>query len=373
MFELGAQRNYYSLSINLSIDFIMDRQLLVSIIINNYNYARFLTEAIDSALNQTYPHIEVIVVDDGSTDNSREIMAGYGDRIVPILQANGKQAAAFNSGFAKSKGDVIIFLDADDYLFPQAVERIVAVWTPSLSKVHYRLEVVNAQRESLNYTFPQGTGLLSTGEVWKHLLDLGGYMRVPTSGNAIARKALLPLFPIADEYKLTADDYLSVLVPFAGDVGAVEEPLGAYRIHDSNQWALATVTGDRFHRFIQHDLVVYNLLLAKAKELNYALPEDFELRSFGRFHVRSISLRLDPDQHPIPQEKILSVVTLGIRSIWKYSDLSWLKKTFHTLWLLWVGFMPIPLIKPAITWFYTPHFRPKSIEWLLAKFRVLAS
>ena len=55
-------------------------------------------------------------MDDGSTDNSRQIIAEYGDRIIPILQPNGKQAAAFNSGFARSKGEIIIFLDSDDFL-----------------------------------------------------------------------------------------------------------------------------------------------------------------------------------------------------------------------------------------------------------------
>ncbi|MFM8008204.1 MAG: glycosyltransferase family 2 protein, partial [Dolichospermum sp.] len=124
-------------------------QLFVSMIINNYNYDRFLTEAINSAINQTYPHTEIIVVDDGSTDNSRNIIARYGQRIIPIFQENGKQAAAFNSGFAKSQGDIIIFLDADDYLFPNAVEKIVAVWKPELSKVHYRLTVVDTIGKSL--------------------------------------------------------------------------------------------------------------------------------------------------------------------------------------------------------------------------------
>ena len=60
----------------------------VSVIINNYNYDCFLSEAIDSALNQTYSNTEIIVVDDGSTDNSRDIIAGYGDQIIPILKAN---------------------------------------------------------------------------------------------------------------------------------------------------------------------------------------------------------------------------------------------------------------------------------------------
>ncbi len=86
----------------------------LSILINNYNYGRFLGEAIDSALAQTYRNIEIIVVDDGSTDNSCEIIAGYGDRIIPILKENGGQASAFNAGFAISTGEWIALLDSDD-------------------------------------------------------------------------------------------------------------------------------------------------------------------------------------------------------------------------------------------------------------------
>lgn len=349
----------------------METQLLVSIIINNYNYDRFLTEAIDSALNQTYPHVEVIVVDDGSTDTSRDIIARYGDRIIPILQPNGKQAAAFNSGFARSKGDIIIFLDSDDYLMPNAVEKIVMVWKPTLSKVHYRLEVVDTYGKPMGYTFPQGTQPLSTGDVWKTLLNVGGYVRVPTSGNALNRNALSSLFPIADEYKLTADDYLSVLVPFYGEVKAIEEPLGAYRIHSNNQWALATVTGDRFHRFIRHDLQVYELLINKAKELSYDLPQDFELRSPGRFQTRLASLRLSPESHPISSDKPLSLVYSGIYSTWKYSHSSLQKRLIYTMWFFWVGLLPLPLVKPIITWFYAPHQRPKMMQWTFSKVRTL--
>jgi glycosyltransferase involved in cell wall biosynthesis len=100
-------------------------QPLVSILINNYNYAQYLAAAIDSALAQTYASIEVIVVDDGSTDGSRAIMAEYGDRIQAIFQPNQGQASAFNVGFAQSQGEIICFLDADDVFLPQKVATIV--------------------------------------------------------------------------------------------------------------------------------------------------------------------------------------------------------------------------------------------------------
>ena len=103
-------------------------QPLVSIIINNYNYGQFLREAIDSALQQTYLYTEVIVVDDGSTDNSRDIIKSYGSRIIPLFNANGGQASAFNAGFAISGGEIICFLDSDDLFLPQKVAEVVSVF-----------------------------------------------------------------------------------------------------------------------------------------------------------------------------------------------------------------------------------------------------
>jgi glycosyltransferase involved in cell wall biosynthesis len=103
-------------------------QPLVSILINNYNYGQYLAEAIESALNQTYDPIEVIVVDDGSTDDSQAIMARYGDRIHAIYQSNQGQAAAFNTGFVQSRGEIICFLDADDLFLPDKVATIVTAF-----------------------------------------------------------------------------------------------------------------------------------------------------------------------------------------------------------------------------------------------------
>src|SRR3712207_2571509 len=100
----------------------------ISIVVNNHNYGRFLRVAIDSALGQTLTPTEVIVVDDGSTDDSRAIIAGYGDRVVAILKENGGQGSAFNAGFAASHGQAVIFLDADDVLLPDIAEQVAAAF-----------------------------------------------------------------------------------------------------------------------------------------------------------------------------------------------------------------------------------------------------
>lgn len=98
---------------------------LVSILVNNYNYGSFLSQSIDSALHQTYNNIEVIVVDDGSQDNSPDIIRSYGDKIRPVLKANGGQASALNAGFSNSRGDIICLLDADDIYLPNKVAEVV--------------------------------------------------------------------------------------------------------------------------------------------------------------------------------------------------------------------------------------------------------
>lgn len=95
----------------------------VSVIIPNYNYARYVGQAVDSVLKQSYKDYEVIVVNNGSTDNSIEILQTYGDKIRLIDQPNLGQSGARNSGLAESRGEYIAFLDADDIWEPTKLEK----------------------------------------------------------------------------------------------------------------------------------------------------------------------------------------------------------------------------------------------------------
>ncbi|MEM9399965.1 MAG: glycosyltransferase [Verrucomicrobiota bacterium] len=342
----------------------MNSQPLVSIIINNYNYEAFIRDAIDSALSQNYENVEVIVVDDGSTDGSRSIISSYGDRIIPVFQENGKQGAAFNNGFARSRGDIILFLDSDDFLFEHTVEKVVAVWQPEMSKVHYRLQIVDTDSRALGPCYPPQNQPLATGEVWKELFENGAYTGVSTSGNAISRHALAQVTPIPYEYRLTSDDYLSTLIPFYGEVGAVNEPLGAYRIHNSNQWALVSVSGDRFHRFVHHHIQSHKLIRQKAEELGHQIPSDLEQRNPGYVWCRLSSLRLGPQKHPVESDSSLMLMYWGIRSLWKYSKFNIKKRLIYTLWFVWVALAPLPGARVAISWLYVPQSRPKLFDWL---------
>ncbi|HYE37152.1 glycosyltransferase family A protein [Methylocaldum sp.] len=87
---------------------------LVSVVIPAYNAMAFLRQTLDSVLAQTYDNLEVIVVDDGSTDGTSDLLHGYGERITVLRQANAGQAAARNYGARVARGDMLAFLDSDD-------------------------------------------------------------------------------------------------------------------------------------------------------------------------------------------------------------------------------------------------------------------
>lgn len=124
----------------------------VSVVIPNYNYGRYLRQAIQSALDQTLKPHEIIVVDDGSTDNSQEVLLSFGDAIVSISQENAGVAAARNKGAEIATGDLLAFLDADDYWHPEKLEKQVQKFSsdPEIGFVHCGLTNVDESGSRLD-------------------------------------------------------------------------------------------------------------------------------------------------------------------------------------------------------------------------------
>ena len=217
----------------------MSERPLASIIVNNYNYARFLRDAIDSALAQTYQSTEVIVVDDGSTDESPRIIASYGDCVIPVLKENGGQESALNAGFDVSQGKFVCFLDSDDALFPMALEKVAPLFRDrDIVKVHWPLRVADERGWLTGRLIPDSA--LPHGDLQAIVIEQGpnAYVTPPTSGNAWARTFLERVFPIpGGELRCgAADALLSMLAPLFGCIGRIEEPLGMYRIHGKNHY-----------------------------------------------------------------------------------------------------------------------------------------
>ncbi|HEV3480013.1 MAG TPA: glycosyltransferase [Gaiellaceae bacterium] len=214
------------------------RDRLVSIAINNFNYGRFLGDAIESALAQHYPHVEVIVVDDGSTDDSHRVIDRYRDRVVTLFKENGGMASTHNAAFERAEGDVVIFLDADDTLLPTAAERAARAMTADVSNVHWPMWIVDAagRRSRVEPEEP-----LPEGDLRPLVLERGPYSHrvAAMSGNAWSRSFLERALPMPEEAFRTThtDSYLSMLAPLDGEVRVVREPQAHYRIHGRNIWA----------------------------------------------------------------------------------------------------------------------------------------
>ncbi len=214
---------------------------LVSILINNYNYGNFLAEAIESALAQTYPHTEVIVVDDGSTDNSHEVLAEYRDRIQAILKPNGGQASAFNAGFEASRGDLVCFLDADDLFQPTKAAAIAQIFTdhPEAEWCFHPLSFQGANLASATATAK--TGLAGVYDLREPMSrgKLRGYLPIPgtaTSGMALRRSLLARILPMPEEINITSDDYIKYIALGITPGYVSLDELAIQRIHGNNAY-----------------------------------------------------------------------------------------------------------------------------------------
>ncbi|WP_404788158.1 glycosyltransferase family 2 protein [Altericista sp. CCNU0014] len=212
---------------------------IVSIIINNYNYGRFLGRAIDSALNQTYPYCEIIVVDDGSTDNSRDIIRNYTDDIIPVFKENHGQASAFNAGYAVSKGDIICFLDSDDNFLPQKVEKIVEIFKANkdIGWCFHSLMLVDSNKKEL---MKSDRNLSSC--IWDFRLQIrrGNLPFIPSATSALCfrRDILKTILPMPEAIRITSDNYLKFIASALSKGFFLDEALTIQNIHENNALTL---------------------------------------------------------------------------------------------------------------------------------------
>jgi glycosyltransferase involved in cell wall biosynthesis len=203
----------------------------ITIVICSYNYERFLREAIDSALAQESRLTQVVVIDDGSTDGSRAIIASYGERIIPVFKANGGQASSYNLGLEMADTEYILYLDSDDVLYDGAIAQVVETFeSGGYSKVQFTLSVIDGESRPTGARVPHSQPPAECGA----LLRNGWlYPSPPASGNAYrvsALKRILPL-PQATRRGIAADFFAIYGVALVGNVGVIDQPLGGYRVH----------------------------------------------------------------------------------------------------------------------------------------------
>lgn len=317
----------------------------ISIIISNYNYARYLEEAIQSALSQTYEHVQVIMVDDGSTDHSSQIIKKYEGKITTIFKENAGQASAFNVGFDASVGDIVIFLDSDDVLLPETGARVVAAFErdPSLVKVHYRLEIIDHEGRSLGRFVPASNVALPQGDLRSRLLFAPDDIAYPPcSGNAFSSASLRHILPMPEEpWRISADVYLLNLSALLGPISAIDHVGGLYRLHDRNAVHRGALDLERIRHTIQRTRLTNAMLADLARSLE-VVPAAASLRfaSVTDLAQRLISVRLAPDLHPIADDRAFSLAVSGVAASLRRRDLSYSRRILYCGWFTAASILP---------------------------------
>ena len=300
-----------------------------TVVIVNYNYDRYVGAAIASALNQSYKDVEVIVVDDGSTDESRRVIEGFGSVLRPVFQPNMGQGAAYNAGWAAARGKFILFLDSDDVLLPNAIEKVAAAFEQSVCVKGTILFAASRRRSDLTLGYLLPSYGFSRMTAREQISNYGYYVSPPASGNAFRKSFLDEIMPIVDEalYRRAADGYTTGLAGIGGSIVSISEPLGLYRIHGANGGGEAGVKSvAQLHHMFMRDIKREDSQHTFGDRFDFHFPADRSRFCPGHTKLRLLSCRLFPEDHPVKTDDAWNLMMAGVRSAVTFPHLNFRKR-----------------------------------------------
>jgi glycosyltransferase involved in cell wall biosynthesis len=329
---------------------------LVSVLIPNYNYARFVGMALQSVLNQTYQTFEALVCDDGSIDNSREVIHEYvrkDSRIRLLAQANRGFASAVNTAYENSKGEVICLLDADDMFKPPKLQRLLEAFRSNARSglcVHPLLPV-SAAGQPLG---PPSRPDMDCGWIGPQALERGGWSILPsTSSLTFRRQITAEIFPIPRQIGRFVDYYLSRTAQFFTEISIVPEPLTEYRIHGKSMSGISVAAArSALNSTDPHVLQQY------VEDFEEVLPVQKEF--LKRFYGPAIADALRLKDHPRYWDDLLALRALRGRRDGAIRHFSVPEMINHVRQpryrMIWRAIMllPAPLAKRAYRFWRTP-------------------
>ena len=347
-------------------------ELTVDIVISNHNYGAFLADAVESACAQTHPKVNVIVVDDGSTDDSRERLRRCRDSFEVVLKEHGGQASALNEGLARSPGEAVIFLDADDVLRPHAAAAVADAFAadPDLSRVQFKMAVIDAEGRQTGVTKPSAHLAPPTGDLRREELAFPYDIPwLPSSGSAFRASRVRRIFPIPerDYPRHGADWYLVHLSALLGKVAWIDEVGACYRVHGRNAYEplQPRLEVSRVRNTIAYAEATSRALLDLAGELGLERPD--RILSISDLGNRLISLRLEPELHPIEDDRVAGLLADAVRAARRRFDRSATVKLALLAWFVAVAVSPRPLARRLGEFLLFPEGRRPSLNRLLGR------
>ena len=333
----------------------------LSVVIPAYNRERTIAATVKSVL-ACANDAQIIVVDDGSTDGSRKIIAAYGTRISVVLQENAGQGAAYNAGWLAARGAFVLFLDSDDVLAKDAMQKVVVAFEHSNAvKVQFYLRQVDRELKPLGYLLPSYD--FSSLDARKQIAAYGYYVSPPASGNAYRKSFLDEIMPIADAelYRQATDGYTTGLAGMAGNIASIGEILGFYRVHGDNFGGEGGVKSvKQLHHMFMRDVKREHSQHAFGDHFNFHFPEDSSRYCPGHTKLRLLSRRMLPDEHPIKTDGVGNLVVCGLLSAVRFPHLKLHQRLVVGLGFLALGFMPRWVLRRYFAAIVSPQKRNKS-------------
>jgi hypothetical protein len=338
----------------------------LSVIIANHNYRDFVGAAIESALAVAWPDKEVIVVDDASTDDSKSIIEGFSGKVAAYFRPKSHQLGAHIFGFEQSTGEIIIFLDSDDLLEPEFMQEIAKVWRPGVSKIQYRMNLIDGTGAQLRSAIPQFPTANEPQKLRRAYLRTMAYTTPPGSGNAYSRDFVQKAFAMAPSTMRWSDDVLLILAPILGDVLTIREPLARYRMHAANNAAWRRSQ-------LKQDVEKAALFVTAAHQMQLAVPSDPLRYSLNHLQYRFASYLVEPASHPFPAETLLGLVCRLVYSTATSSQVRLREKVILLAWTIACALAPPHLRRNLVEWRFAPLSRPRVLRTLLRTLSSLRS
>jgi glycosyltransferase involved in cell wall biosynthesis len=331
-----------------------------TVLIDTYNHERFIERAITSVLDQDMPldDIEILVVDDGSTDRTAEMVRRFEPRVRLLRKPNGGQASAFNFGFAQALGEVLVTLDGDDWWAREKLRRVLETLeaNPDVGLVGHGLYEEYYDGRSNGLILPGRPYRLALtsqhdAELFRHLAAFFGTSRM------IIRKSVLDqILPIPEELTIEADEYIFTLAPVIAPAIVLNEPLCYYGIHSGNLFQFGKFEPAKARR----KLNVLEVILSE-------LP--VKLRKFGAteeiINTLLCSTRVDVDRMRLSLEGGNRLEAFSVeRAAFKvsYSEVTWRYRIFHTFVLVQTLLLP-PRVFYRLRRWYTEKGLSRLRSW----------
>jgi glycosyltransferase involved in cell wall biosynthesis len=344
----------------------------LSVIIANHNYCDFVGAAIESALAVDWPDKEVIVVDDASTDASRLIIEGFHGRLAAYFRPKSHQLGAHMFGFEQSTGDVIVFLDSDDLLEPEVMQQVAKVWRPGVSKVQYRMNVIDATGTQLGTAIPQFPPKDNPDKLRRTYLRTMAYTTPPGSGNAYSRDLARNAFALAPSTMWASDDPLITLAPILGDVLTIRKPLARYRTHARNG-ASGSDQLEKIRKRLHQDVEKARLLVRVSRELRLPVARDPLRYCLHHLQYRLASYLVEPSAHPFPEDTRSGLAFRLIFAVGTSSQMRFRDRAILVAWTIACALASPGFRRNFVLWRFAPISRPRAIKVLLAALSSLRS